>query len=66
MAKMHGLYVVLLTALSFWKYCLAEWNATNESSNQTACHLHGKKGNCTVQNLQIVTSKDKVSPTLPV
>ncbi|MEQ2315351.1 hypothetical protein AMECASPLE_021431 [Ameca splendens] len=50
MAKMHGLYVVLLTALSFWKYCLAEWNATNESSNQTACHLHGKKGNCTEKN----------------
>ncbi|KAM4532243.1 probetacellulin isoform 1-T1 [Fundulus diaphanus] len=49
MAKMQGLYVVLLTALALWKYCLAEWNATDASSNRTtsACHLHGKKDNCT-------------------
>ncbi|KAM4719770.1 probetacellulin isoform 2-T2 [Anableps anableps] len=49
MANMHGLYVALLTALALWKHCLAEWNTTDGSSNQTAsvCHLHGKTDNCT-------------------
>lgn len=51
---MHGPHVVLLTALALWKLCLAEWNATDASLNQTAstCHLHGKKDNCTEKDTE--------------
>uniref|UniRef100_A0A3Q2UR48 Betacellulin, epidermal growth factor family member n=1 Tax=Fundulus heteroclitus TaxID=8078 RepID=A0A3Q2UR48_FUNHE len=39
-------------SLALWKYCLAEWNGTDASSNRTtsACQLHGKKDNCTGQD----------------
>lgn len=49
MAKVHRLYVGIITALALCKYCLAEWNATDESANRTVphCHRHGDRDNCT-------------------
>ncbi|XP_071400501.1 probetacellulin [Centroberyx affinis] len=49
MAKVHRLYVGILTALALCKYSLAEWNATEESANRTvsSCHHHGDRNNCT-------------------
>ncbi|XP_008291982.1 probetacellulin [Stegastes partitus] len=49
MAKVYRLYVGLVTVLALCKYCLAEWNATDESANRTVphCHLHGDRDNCT-------------------
>ncbi|XP_054908514.1 probetacellulin isoform X1 [Poeciliopsis prolifica] len=46
MAKLHRLYVLLLTALALWRRCLAEWNATDGSSNQTASVC---QDNCTAE-----------------
>ncbi|XP_072228423.1 probetacellulin isoform X1 [Leuresthes tenuis] len=49
MAKVYTLYTGILTALALCKYCLAEWNSTDESANRTVspCHLHGNQNNCT-------------------
>ncbi|XP_026212285.1 probetacellulin [Anabas testudineus] len=49
MAKVYRLCVGIVTALALCKYCLAEWNATDESANQTVsrCHHHGHRNNCT-------------------
>ncbi|XP_043999995.1 probetacellulin isoform X2 [Gambusia affinis] len=49
MAKLHRLYVVLLTALALWKRCLAEWNATDGSSNQTTSVC---QDNCTEKDTE--------------
>ncbi|XP_053267660.1 probetacellulin isoform X1 [Pleuronectes platessa] len=50
MAKVYRLYVGIITALAFCKYCIAEGNATVESTNPTIddCHHHGNRDNCTV------------------
>ncbi|XP_037609291.1 probetacellulin isoform X2 [Sebastes umbrosus] len=49
MAKVYRLYVGIVTALALCKYSLAEWNATDESTNRTVslCHRHGNRDNCT-------------------
>uniref|UniRef100_A0A3Q3IH02 EGF-like domain-containing protein n=1 Tax=Monopterus albus TaxID=43700 RepID=A0A3Q3IH02_MONAL len=43
------LFVFPAAALALYKYCLAEWNATDESANPTVsyCHRHGNRDNCT-------------------
>ncbi|KAF7199300.1 transcript variant X1 [Nothobranchius furzeri] len=49
MVKVCRLYVGILAALALCKYCLAEWNTTHKSANQTVsnCNLHGDRDNCT-------------------
>ncbi|XP_028274481.1 probetacellulin [Parambassis ranga] len=49
MATVYRVYVGIVTALALCKYCLAEWNATEESANRTVphCHRHGNGNNCT-------------------
>lgn len=39
----------LVAALALCKYSLAEWNSTDEPTNQTVshCHFHGDQDNCT-------------------
>uniref|UniRef100_A0A8C6P696 Betacellulin, epidermal growth factor family member n=1 Tax=Nothobranchius furzeri TaxID=105023 RepID=A0A8C6P696_NOTFU len=41
--------VFVSAALALCKYCLAEWNTTHKSANQTVsnCNLHGDRDNCT-------------------
>ncbi|CAL8386775.1 unnamed protein product [Boreogadus saida] len=52
MSNSLRLYVGIVTALALCKYCLAEWNSTEESSaNRTvSCHHHGNLNNCTVES----------------
>ncbi|CAL8322413.1 unnamed protein product [Lota lota] len=52
MSNSLRLYVGIVTALALCKYCLAEWNSTEESSaNRTvSCHHHGNHNNCTVES----------------
>ncbi|KAF7661118.1 hypothetical protein LDENG_00268550 [Lucifuga dentata] len=49
MAKVYRFYVGIVTALALCKYCLTEWNATDESANRTvsSCHHHGNGDDCT-------------------
>ncbi|XP_019938077.2 probetacellulin [Paralichthys olivaceus] len=49
MATVYRLYVGIITALTLCKYCLAEGNATVESTNGTVdhCHHHDNGDNCT-------------------
>ncbi|XP_035039971.2 probetacellulin isoform X1 [Hippoglossus stenolepis] len=49
MAKAYRLYLGIITALAICKYCIAEGNATGESTNRTIdnCHHHGNRDNCT-------------------
>uniref|UniRef100_A0A3P9LQS7 Betacellulin, epidermal growth factor family member n=1 Tax=Oryzias latipes TaxID=8090 RepID=A0A3P9LQS7_ORYLA len=49
MAEVYKLYMGIITALALCKYSLAEWNSTDEPTNQTMthCHFHGDQDNCT-------------------